>query len=129
MKLGCMAIILVLQSAMAEHPIWTQNDKAQVFADLSAQEIEAVHGFLMCRPELELQPSGTQALDKNSVFLIETLLPKKKDVLEFLDKGTRCSVQEAHVVRFTGAQECPNVIEFALGPLPLFCLKELPPGQ
>ncbi|XP_059112615.1 amiloride-sensitive amine oxidase [copper-containing]-like [Peromyscus eremicus] len=128
LALGCMAIILVLPMAMAEHPNWMLNGKAQVFADLSAQEIEAVHSFLMSRPELELQPSGTQALDKNSVFLIEMLLPKKKDVLEFLDKGTRLPVREARVVIFFSAQEHPNVTEFAVGPLPQpIYMRELSP--
>ncbi|KAL1768143.1 Amiloride-sensitive amine oxidase [copper-containing] [Sigmodon hispidus] len=118
LALGCMAIILVLQIVMAEYPNWMLNGKAQVFADLSAEEIEAVHSFLMSRPELELQSSGTRALDKNSVFLIETLLPKKKDVLEFLDKGRKLPVREAHVVIFFSAQKHPNVTEFAVGPLP-----------
>ncbi|CAO2603592.1 Amiloride-sensitive amine oxidase [copper-containing] [Lemmus lemmus] len=109
-----------------EYPNWMLNGEAQVFTDLSTQDTGAMHGFLMSRPDLELQSSGTQALGKNSVFLFEVLLPKKKDVLEFLDKGTRCSVQEAHAVRFTGAQGCSNVIEFALGPLPqFFCIREL----
>ncbi|XP_021047125.1 amiloride-sensitive amine oxidase [copper-containing]-like [Mus pahari] len=118
LALGCMAIMLVLQVTMAEYPSWMLNGKAQVFADLSAQEMEAVHSFLMSRTELELQPSGTQALDKNSVFLIETLLPNKKEVLEFLNKGTRPPVREARVIIFFSAQEHPNVTEFAVGPLP-----------
>ena len=115
--LGCMAIVLVLQVTMAEYPNWMLNGKAQVFADLSAQEIEAVHSFLMRRPELGLQPLGTQALDKNSVFLIETLLPKKKDVLEFLNKGTKHPVREARVIIFFSAQEHPSVTKFAVKPL------------
>ena len=118
LALGCMAIVLVLQETMAEYPSWMLNGKAQVFSDLSIQEMEAVHSFLMGRTELELQPSGTQALDKNSVFLIETLLPNKKVVLEFLNKGTRPPVREARVIIFFSAQEHPNVTEFAVGPLP-----------
>jgi diamine oxidase len=45
---------------MAEYPSWMLNGKAQMFKNLNAQEIEAVHSFLMGRTELELQPSGTQ---------------------------------------------------------------------
>ncbi|EGV91792.1 amiloride-sensitive amine oxidase [copper-containing] [Cricetulus griseus] len=128
LALGCMAIILVLQMTMAEYPNWMLNGKAQVFADLSAQEIQAVHDFLMSRPELELQPTRMQVLGKNSVFLIEMLLPKKKDVLEFLDKGTKVPVREAHVVIFFSAQEHPNVTEFAVGPLPQpMYMRELSP--
>ncbi|XP_031237668.1 amiloride-sensitive amine oxidase [copper-containing]-like [Mastomys coucha] len=126
--LGCMATVLVLQVTMAEYPNWMLNGKAQVFADLSTQEMEAVHRFLMSRKELELQPAGTQALDKNSVFLIEMLLPQKKDVLEFLNKGTKPPVREARVVIFFSAQEHPNVTEFAVGPLPQpIYMRELSP--
>ena len=114
---------------MAEYPSWMLNGKAQMFKNLSAQEIEAVHSFLMGRMELELQPSGTQALDKNSVFLIETLLPNKKVVLEFLNKGTRPPVREARVVIFFGAQKHPKVTEFAVGPMPLpIYMRERSPG-
>ncbi|XP_051008367.1 amiloride-sensitive amine oxidase [copper-containing]-like isoform X2 [Acomys russatus] len=80
--------------------------------------MEAVRSFLMSRTELELQPSGAQALDKNSVFLVETLLPKKKDVLEFLGKEAKPPVREARVILFFSAQKQPNVTEFAVGPLP-----------
>ena len=118
LALGCMAIVLVLQETMAEYPSWMLNGKAQVFSDLSIQEMEAVHSFLMGRTELELQPSGTQALDKNSVFLIETLLPNNKEVLEFLNKGIKPPVWEACVIIFFSAQEHPTVTEFAVVPLP-----------
>lgn len=118
LTLGCMAIMSVLQMTMAGNPNWMLNGKAQVLADLSAQEIQAVHSFLMSRTELDLQPSDTQALDKNSVLLIETLLPKKKDVQEFLNKGTKPLVRKARVIVFFSAQKNPNVTEFAVGPLP-----------
>ncbi|EDL88221.1 rCG52358 [Rattus norvegicus] len=118
----------VLQMAMAGNPNWMLNGKAQVLADLSAQEIQAVHSFLMSRTELDLQPSDTRALDKNSVLLIETLLPKKKDVLEFLNKETKAPVREARVIVFFSAQEHPNVTEFAVGPLPQpIYMRELSP--
>jgi len=64
LALGCIAIMSVLQMTMAGNPNWMLNGKAQVLADLSAQEIQAVHSFLMSRTELDLQPSDTQALDK-----------------------------------------------------------------
>lgn len=118
LALGCTTIMSVLQMTMAGNPNWMLNGKAQVLADLSAQEIQVVHSFLMSRTELDLQPSDTQALDKNSVLLIETLLPQKKDVQEFLNKGTKPPVREARVIIFFSAQEHPNVTEFAVEPLP-----------
>ncbi|XP_008564205.1 PREDICTED: amiloride-sensitive amine oxidase [copper-containing] isoform X1 [Galeopterus variegatus] len=112
------AATLVLQVAATEHPAWTLHGKAGVFADLSAQELKAVHSFLWSRKELQLESSSALTLAKNSVFLIEMLLPKKQHVLRFLDKGERRPVREARAVIFFGAQEHPNVTEFAVGPLP-----------
>ncbi|XP_046285874.1 amiloride-sensitive amine oxidase [copper-containing] isoform X1 [Marmota monax] len=112
------ATVLMLQMAAEERPPWTLHGKAEVFADLSAQELKAVHSFLQARKELGLQPSGSPSMAKNSVFLIEMLLPKKQHVLKFLDHGERRPVREARATIFFGAQENPNVTEFAVGPLP-----------
>ncbi|XP_052576990.1 amiloride-sensitive amine oxidase [copper-containing]-like [Peromyscus californicus insignis] len=118
LALGWVAAILLPQMAMADHPKWSLDVKPQVFLDLTPFEMRMVHNFLMSRRELELQPSETPTLAKNSVYLIEMLLPTKKNVLEFLDKGKATPVREARVVIFFGAQEHPNVTEFAVGPLP-----------
>ncbi|XP_042533175.1 amiloride-sensitive amine oxidase [copper-containing] [Dipodomys spectabilis] len=122
------AALLVLQMVVAERPLWMLEGKAGVFADLSAQELKAVHSFLRSRKELRLQPSTVPTMVKNSVFLIEMLLPKKKRVLKFLDKGKRRPAREARVVIFFGDQEHPNITEFAVGPLPEPCsMRMLPP--
>ncbi|XP_027394404.1 amiloride-sensitive amine oxidase [copper-containing] [Bos indicus x Bos taurus] len=123
------AAILVLQTlAAAEGAPQTPGDKGRVFADLSAQELKAVHSFLWSQKELRLEPSNTLTVAKNSVFLIEMLLPKKQHVLKFLDKGHRPPVREARAIIFFGAQEQPNITEFAVGPLPRpRYLRHLPP--
>ena len=74
-----------------------------------AQELECVYNFLMSRRELELQSSKVLTLAKNSVFLIEMLVPKKYEVLNFLDNGAIPPLREAHVLIYFGAQEYPNV--------------------
>ncbi|KAL6087848.1 hypothetical protein STEG23_011799 [Scotinomys teguina] len=129
LTLGWVAAILLLQMAIAERPKWSLNGKPQVFLDLTPFEMKTVRSFLMNRKELELQPSETPTLAKNSIYLIEMLLPTKKDVLEFLDKGRKTPVREARVVVFFGAQEHPNVTEFAVGPLPLpMYIRTISPG-
>ena len=85
--------------------------------DLSGEELEAVHNFVMSSKELELQPSTLLTLAKNSVFLIEMLMPKKYEVLAFLDKGAMLPLREARVLIYFGAQEYPNVTEYAVGPV------------
>ncbi|KAM4874025.1 diamine oxidase [copper-containing] isoform 1-T4 [Thomomys bottae] len=122
------AAMLVLQMAVAERPPWILESKAGVFADLSAQELKTVHNFLRSKKELQLQKSTVPTIAKNSVFLIELLLPKKKRVLKFLDKGKRRPTREARAVIFFGEQEYPNITEFAVGPLPQPCyMRKLPP--
>uniref|UniRef100_A0A8C0ZNJ7 Amine oxidase n=1 Tax=Castor canadensis TaxID=51338 RepID=A0A8C0ZNJ7_CASCN len=113
------AAILLLPAVVAERPPWTLQGKAGVFADLSAQELKAVHSFLWSRKELGLQRSTVPTMAKNSVFLIEMLLPEKQQVLKFLDNGKRRPTREARAIIFFGDQKQPNVTEFAVGPLPL----------
>ncbi|XP_004458323.1 diamine oxidase [copper-containing] isoform X2 [Dasypus novemcinctus] len=111
--------ILVLQVlAAAEHAPWTAHGKAGVFADLSVEELKAVHQFLWSRKDLKLKSSEALTMAKNSVFLIEMLLPKKQRVLKFLGGDERRPVREARVVIFFGDQEKPNITEFVVGPLP-----------
>ncbi|XP_049625365.1 amiloride-sensitive amine oxidase [copper-containing] [Suncus etruscus] len=122
------AAILALQALAAHHNPHTLGSEAGVFADLSAKEMKAVHGFLSSQKTLGLQTARAPTLAKNFVFLIEMLLPKKQRVLRFLDKGDRRPTREARVVVFFGAQEHPNITEFAVGPLPCpTYMRELPP--
>ncbi|KAM6214950.1 diamine oxidase [copper-containing] [Rhynchocyon petersi] len=97
---------------------WPLRNKAGVFADLSAEEMKAVHNFLWSQKELALERANTSTMVKNSIFLIEMLLPKKQQVLKFLDEDKRRPVREARAIIFFGAQEKPNITEFAVGPLP-----------
>ncbi|XP_008686877.1 amiloride-sensitive amine oxidase [copper-containing] [Ursus maritimus] len=126
---GAVAAVLVLQAlGTAKCPSRTLHSKARVFEDLSAQELKAVRSFLWSQEPLRLEPSQAPTMAKNSVFLIEMLLPKKQHVLKFLDKGGRPPVREARAVIFFGAQEHPNVTEFAVGPLPRpYYMRELHP--
>ncbi|XP_028645913.1 amiloride-sensitive amine oxidase [copper-containing]-like [Grammomys surdaster] len=117
LALGWMTTVLVVQMSVAKHSRWSLNTKRRVLWDLSATELERVHDFLMSRKELELQPSTVLTLAKNSVFLIEMLMPKKYEVLAFLDKGAMPPLREARVLIYFGAQEYPNVTEYAVGPI------------
>ncbi|XP_076422799.1 diamine oxidase [copper-containing]-like isoform X2 [Peromyscus maniculatus bairdii] len=117
LALGWMTTILVVQVSVARHSRWALNAKTQALWDLSPQELECVHNFLVNRRELELQSSKELTLAKNSVFLIEMLKPKKYEVLDFLDNRAMPPVREARVLIYFGAQEYPNVTEYAVGPV------------
>uniref|UniRef100_F7E3V7 Amine oxidase n=2 Tax=Ornithorhynchus anatinus TaxID=9258 RepID=F7E3V7_ORNAN len=119
--------LLLVLAVVAEPPPRTPRKKSSVFADLSAKELRVVRDFLWAKKELKLVPSKTQAVAKNSVFLIELLLPKKRRVLNFLN-GAMWPGREARAVVFFGDQERPNITEFAVGPLPRpTYLRVLPP--
>uniref|UniRef100_A0A8C6RX01 Amine oxidase n=1 Tax=Nannospalax galili TaxID=1026970 RepID=A0A8C6RX01_NANGA len=130
LALGWMAAIFLLQMSTAERFRGGPDGETQVFADMSAEELESVHAYLMNREELELQPARTMTLAKNCVFLIERLLPRKHEVLDFLDKGTSPPLREARVLIYFGAQEHPNVTEYAVGPIkqPVY-MRKLNRGQ
>lgn len=122
------AILMLQATATAGQPPRSQRCPSSVFADLSAQELKTVRSFLWARKELRLQPARAPGIAKNSVFLIEMLLPKKHHVLKYLDHGQRCPVREARAIIFFGDQEHPNITEFAVGPLPQpSYMRKLPP--
>ncbi|XP_077159638.1 diamine oxidase [copper-containing] [Paroedura picta] len=94
------------------------QEAASVFSDLTTEELQAVRHFLMSRPELGLQPNKGGGLQKNSLFLVELLPPKKGQALKYLDSGEPRPRRRARAVVFFGAEAKPNVTEYIVGPLP-----------
>ncbi|XP_069502057.1 diamine oxidase [copper-containing] [Ambystoma mexicanum] len=103
-------------------PSWHSSSKGQykasVFADLTPQEMTSVQHFLMGQESLQLASTRSKPLKKNSIFLIELYVPKKRHALKFLDQDSFKPVREAIAVIFFGGQASPNVTEFIVGPLP-----------
>ena len=84
-----------------------------MFWNLEGRELGCVYYILMSKKGLQLKPSKFPTLAKSSVFPIK-MLPKR-NLLDFLNKGTRWSMWEARVVIFSGDQEHANVM-FAEAP-------------
>lgn len=98
-----------------------------MFFELSAHELNVPHTFLMNKMQLELQPSSTLTLAKNSVFLNEMLAHKKNDILDFLDKGTRHPAWEP--MSYLGSRNMPPSFEITVGLLPqTFYMQESSPS-
>ncbi|XP_075436596.1 diamine oxidase [copper-containing] [Ascaphus truei] len=91
--------------------------KASVFADLTPSEMTSIWSFLMEQEHLKLV-STRQTFGKNSIFMMELNTPKKRHVLNFLDKNGAKPQREARVVVIFGDQPQPNVTEYIVGPLP-----------
>ncbi|KAM9308021.1 diamine oxidase [copper-containing]-like [Gastrophryne carolinensis] len=96
-------------------PIAEDQDKAAVFSDLTPSEMRSVRSFLMQQPDLKLV-SRQKKLSDNMIFMMELNLPKKKDVLSFLDRDGPRPQREARVIIFFGNQPNPNITEYIVGP-------------
>ncbi|XP_028933189.2 amiloride-sensitive amine oxidase [copper-containing] isoform X2 [Ornithorhynchus anatinus] len=106
------------------------RDRAAVFADLNPAEMVAVRNYLWSKKKLDLKPANETTMAKNSVFLIETRLPRKDEVLNFLDKNGSLPTREARVIIFFGARKPPRISEYTVGPLPRpSYLKQVVPVQ
>ncbi|KAG8539203.1 hypothetical protein GDO81_021237, partial [Engystomops pustulosus] len=90
---------------------------ASVFSDLTPEEMTSVRNFLMDQEQLRLVPIRSH-FGKNSLFMMELNLPKKRHVLNFLDNLGPKPLREAKVVIFFGDQAQPNITEYIVGPLP-----------
>ncbi|XP_068091484.1 diamine oxidase [copper-containing]-like isoform X2 [Hyperolius riggenbachi] len=91
--------------------------KASVFSDLTASEMTSVRTFLLEQESLNLAPTHSE-FGKNTIFLIELNLPKKTQVLNFLDRSAPKPQREAKVIIYFVEQSPPNVTEYIVGPLP-----------
>ncbi|KAG7459628.1 hypothetical protein MATL_G00212750 [Megalops atlanticus] len=68
------------------------------------------------QPDLKISRSALATPSENYIFLIDLLLPKKSEVLHFLDAGGGQPERRAVVVVFYGCLE--HIKEYAVGPLP-----------
>ncbi|XP_040287299.1 amiloride-sensitive amine oxidase [copper-containing]-like [Bufo bufo] len=89
---------------------------ASVFSDLTSKEMTSVQTFLVDQKQLNLVPIRSH-FGKNSIFMMELNLPKKQDVLNFLDYNGPKPKREAKVVIIFGDQVKPNITEYIVGPL------------
>uniref|UniRef100_A0A672YNT5 Amine oxidase n=1 Tax=Sphaeramia orbicularis TaxID=375764 RepID=A0A672YNT5_9TELE len=92
------------------------NEKSDVFADLSVEELLQVRDYMVKIPEMNItfQPLTPPSVDY--LYLIELSLPKKGDVMHYLDSRKSKPAREATAVVFHGSK---NIVkEYVVGPLP-----------
>ncbi|CAM4366654.1 unnamed protein product [Leuciscus chuanchicus] len=92
------------------------SDKSLVFADLTAEEYNSVRDYMWAQKDLKISRSFTAKPSENFLFLIDLSLPRKADVLRFLDANGQKPAREATVVVFNG--ERGYIKEYLVGPLP-----------
>ncbi|XP_067238188.1 retina-specific copper amine oxidase [Chanodichthys erythropterus] len=95
---------------------FNHSDKSLVFADLTAEEYKSVRDYMWAQKDLKISHSVTAKPSENFLFLIDLSLPRKADVLRYLDANGQKPVREASVVLFCG--EGGYLKEYVVGPLP-----------
>ena len=97
-------------------PKGKHDARSQVFADLTREEYTQVRDYMLGQKSLDLTNNALAKPSQNFLFLIELLLPKKKDALGYLDGKSAKPAREATAVVFHGASG--HIIEYVVGPLP-----------
>ncbi|KAI9534083.1 hypothetical protein NQZ68_016801 [Dissostichus eleginoides] len=104
-------------SAQRVHPLRRKHDeRSAVFADLSREEYLQVQQFMLKQNNLEISTNQISKPSDNFLFLIDLSVPKKADVLAYLDRNGAKPTREATVVVFYGAKG--YIKEYVVGPLP-----------
>lgn len=89
-----------------------------VFKELSGEEIDHVENFLYSQKSLALVRPEDAQIDRNFIHTIELKLPRKHDVIEYLDKMGPAPHRKAKVYIFKGQENPPVVEEYEVGNLP-----------
>uniref|UniRef100_A0A3P8RML3 Amine oxidase n=1 Tax=Amphiprion percula TaxID=161767 RepID=A0A3P8RML3_AMPPE len=104
-------------SAQRVHPLRGKHDeRSLVFADLTLEEYSQVQQYMLKQKDLDISTKQLTKPSENFLFLIDRSLPKKADVLAFLDAKGAKPVREATVVVLHGAKG--YIKEYVVGPLP-----------
>lgn len=98
------------------HPLRAvHDDRTLVFADLTRDEYVKVQQYMLKQRDLAIATNQITKPSENFLFLIDLSLPKKADVLAYLDGKAAKPVREATVVVFHGTKK--EIKEYVVGPL------------
>ncbi|MEE6523952.1 hypothetical protein FKM82_023101, partial [Ascaphus truei] len=99
-------------------PLPKHDDRSLVFADLTSEELTRAVEHLKKTLNVKWVDISTAEPGSNCIYSVELQLPKKRDVLSYLDEGGKKPAREALVVVFHGGQTSPEIREYVVGPLP-----------
>ncbi|KAM4622396.1 amine oxidase [copper-containing] 3-like [Discoglossus pictus] len=101
------------QKSLPEH-----NDQSLVFADLTPDEITAVVDHVKVHFNKVFVQISKADPTSNCIYSVTLQLPKKQDVLRYLDHGGLKPKREALVVIYFGGEGSPHIKEVLVGALP-----------
>lgn len=111
-------VISCSSSELQNSPESTKLSKDEIFADLSAEEMVKVVKYLQAALGVSLVDAANAKPSDNCIYSLDVHLPRKEEVLGFLDRDTVQPSRHALAVVYFGNQSHPNVTEFTVGPLP-----------
>lgn len=88
------------------------------FDELTVEEYKQVFDFILAQKELSLVSAADASTNSNYVYLIDTVLPDKKDILAHIDEGGEMPVRSARVIGIMGAKSPPVIEEYIVSPIP-----------
>ncbi|CAN9505369.1 unnamed protein product [Ophioblennius macclurei] len=99
------------------YPLSAKHDeRSSVFADLTREEYLQVQKFMLKQTDLHISTNQITKPLENFLLLIDLNVPKKTDVLEYLDRKGPKPTREASVVVHFGTKN--YIKEYLVGPLP-----------
>lgn len=102
-----------------DNGIHNTTSTASLFENLSVEDIESAVTFLLAQGDLNLTAYEDATIDSNYIFLLETLVPPKQDVLNYLDNSGANPGRWARAILYNGGKATPDVTEVKVGPLPV----------
>ncbi|XP_053309903.1 membrane primary amine oxidase-like [Spea bombifrons] len=94
------------------------NEDSLVFADLTPEELTKVVEYIKKDFNEDFVDISKAEPNSNCIYSVQLQLPKKQDVLQYLDKGGSKPKREALVVVYFGSKKEPEVKEYVVGPIP-----------
>ncbi|XP_068192534.1 amine oxidase [copper-containing] 3-like [Antennarius striatus] len=104
-----------LQKVKSVQPV-VHNERSTVFADLSVEELQQVSDYMSKIQGMNITHKLGSPPSADYLYLIDLSLPKKQDILQYLDFNGPKPVREATAVVFHGNTN--NIKEYVVGPLP-----------
>ncbi|XP_029946027.1 retina-specific copper amine oxidase isoform X2 [Salarias fasciatus] len=104
-------------SHQRKHPLRAKHDeRSLVFADLTADEYLQVQKYVLKQKDLQISTNQITKPSENFLMLIDLSVPKKAEVLAYLDGKGKKPTREASVVVHFGTKG--YIREYVVGPLP-----------
>lgn len=89
---------------------------ADLYNDLSKDEIIAVRNYVLNRPDMNITSFDEAKINDNYIYLIELQQPPKTEALNFIDNNGPLPERSARVVIYMGGEVPPVVREFLVSP-------------